>query len=1727
MTKKVLALVLVTMLALGALAVNATAANTDEIDYHVGYTKVDINPYWSIWEAAGGSIPTDLDNYANDQNGNPIGSDHLMPIPMGGYGGNAYRLSRPELIDDNGSGVHAASKIYLTNNRYTQAFAKEMLGDGTAEYNAYAAGGFGQNDGDGLYGTCVVIRESANAEPLVYISVDFIGVQEAYCGNIKNHIIAAFREQGVKISANRILINATHTHGSIALNQSFTAGSTYNQKLFGNAATVPFLGSQLSGYLTAYRNHLYDTLAQAAVKALVEDATNHVTMEKSIVDVSEVTGYTLNGVRHKKAQITTNINGTEQTVDYVTGSSFNVDFTNNDGTAAKLISGVSESNDKMQVLAFTFDDPTVKPILMVNWRAHTTINNKMNSKAYNNLSADFVAPMRYQLEQWGYRPILSYGTSGNLGTADTPSTQNISTSSTATTMPATKYGNALAMAAAWAVDSEKTTVQTIYNDFLQQKKASITAAREEAEENAADERALEKGYIEQANKASMQSTKERMLKYAAEHAAKAEEYEAQAAAYLAQEQQMDAQFAAMLAAKPEPVVCTQGPILLESISHAVQPQVASDAGYEAALYHNALAVDEGGSAANDGGLKLEKSGYPFLVKAGTYTANGETFTVSADFVLASQYHASSLLNRHGTMNVKRFSLAAFTLGDQVAFVTMPFEASDRYSAEATLATANDYNDWDNLNNDSKWGVPFIVSLVNGTEGYLPNSLAYTYDRDLEAAYIASPDNTHPFVSGSYEAHNTTTAAGEGEKVVAALNTLLRGLATSQPKATQTKYCQACKETVQWQALDNDLAEDLGGMLGTDHYYLAEDYTDIYSSLRVSTETACLDLNGHTLYVNTATGSRAVVVYSTLNVQDSIGGGKLQGSGIAGNNGGTVLVESGGVFNLYSGTLTCTNLHTPSSGGVVFASSNGTFNMYGGTVTGGKASSFGGNVSAQHSGTTGGTFNMYGGEISGGTAASTTYANLMVSGYSTFRYAGGYIPTGAFMQGTMLLGSKVASQPSTQTATIAVRNNGTVTLDGVFTGKVKLNYENSNVYAKEPDSGDTIGAVTPGSWIDYVNDAKISATSTTKYEGVVNGTQLQLGTKPAVGYCEACQAGAVWMPFTIGAVNGHFAMTSNANNMDELTIPADGKLCLDLNGQTYTASGRAFTVNGTLNIIDTQNGGSLRGAVVNNANGGTVYVAKNGVVNQHGGELSCTAVENAAIKNGGVVYVENGGSYTLHDGTITGGTATGNGGNVYNDGTFLMKGGNITNGTAAAETGTHMGGNVYTSSSFTMAGGSISGGTATYGGNVQAQGGTAFFTMAGGTVTGGEGATNICTGQSGTANGLSTFRMEGGSVVGTVYVQGKAILTDTTAGDDPIDISIKEPHERLTIEGVYAGKINLTLKSDTTEYALGSKIGISDNANLYAAVITVKGFENYCVKVNDDALVISAPSGIVASVGEQFFDNISAAINAYSKSSEPVVLLEDASLGTLPKDVCVDLNGFDVLDVTTGDYKLNVCDRTTDDYDVSDGIYGTAPAGQNIYPANGYLAVAEFGKTSFHKYELEMSELVVKPSVQGISYKSIFRGDEKVKEQIKEFGVAMRAYNAPNATTIWADPEGKTHVALDSSEWRTGNNDNKLKSVYVEKIILDDLDATANQTRCDVPVYGRAYIQLNDGTMLFSNAKGFTMQQAVEHVDSWWDSLSDDNKTDLQNFFQTYEELMKNWNLPNINPKNNELTVIPE
>ncbi|MCD7948194.1 MAG: hypothetical protein LUG13_07890, partial [Oscillospiraceae bacterium] len=87
------------------------------------------------------------------------------------------------------------------------------------------------------------------------------------------------------------------------------------------------------------------------------------------------------------------------------------------------------------------------------------------------------------------------------------------------------------------------------------------------------------------------------------------------------------------------------------------------------------------------------------------------------------------------------------------------------------------------------------------------------------------------------------------------------------------------------------------------------------------------------------------------------------------------------------------------------------------------------------------------------------------------------------------------------------------------------------------------------------------------------------------------------------------------------------------------------------------------------------------------------VLDGADTSGGVT-VNSTGELTMKDGSAIQNCAVGNGGGVFNSGSFTMEGGAISGNTATASTFDSSGGGVYNSGSFTMEGGAISGNTAT-------------------------------------------------------------------------------------------------------------------------------------------------------------------------------------------------------------------------------------------------------------------------------------------------------------------------------------------------------------------------------------------------------------------------------------------------
>jgi len=265
----------------------------------------------------------------------------------------------------------------------------------------------------------------------------------------------------------------------------------------------------------------------------------------------------------------------------------------------------------------------------------------------------------------------------------------------------------------------------------------------------------------------------------------------------------------------------------------------------------------------------------------------------------------------------------------------------------------------------------------------------------------------------------------------------------------------------------------------------------------------------------------------------------------------------------------------------------------------------------------------------------------------------------------------------------------------------------------------------------------------------------------------------WDPRNTTAVpSGHYFLAEDFTTNENWQKLVTGSICLHLNGHTYSngsdITGRAFAVKngGTLNLMGT---GTVQGrGITTPANGGVILVNGGGTVNVYSGvtikleDHSSDATPQIAYR-GGLFYIDPNGTFNLRGGTLTAGIATstdtlnGDGGAIYNLGTFEMFSGTISGCKAG-----RFGGAVFNNATFNMHGGIITGGSAVSGGALfnAAEGISTIHagTINGSTVTDHGGAVY----SSGTLN-MNKGTISGGSANngGSVYITGAFTMNNGT------------------------------------------------------------------------------------------------------------------------------------------------------------------------------------------------------------------------------------------------------------------------------------------------------------------------------------------------------------------------------
>ena len=337
---------------------------------------------------------------------------------------------------------------------------------------------------------------------------------------------------------------------------------------------------------------------------------------------------------------------------------------------------------------------------------------------------------------------------------------------------------------------------------------------------------------------------------------------------------------------------------------------------------------------------------------------------------------------------------------------------------------------------------------------------------------------------------------------------------------QTKYCDHCKQEVDWKAwaYTNSLP------MSSNHFYLT---TDIELEVQNSMPENCqviLDLNGKTV-----TGANGMRMYSLHNPGCYLAmmdysaeqTGKFVPKGDLMDQGAAVWLRYG-KFDLYGGTLDGSQAFNHLNGGLVALEENTIFNMYGGTITSGNAMAmsrangsitggWGGNVYAWNA-----TFNMYGGVIKDGKATGVVRAedgayiggwagNVGIDGpKAVFNMKGGEILNGKAEQGGgniwedsatvtiddgLISGGKI-TMPDRNGGNLFIASISTVTMNG---GKI-VNGESYNVGANVYIGSGTLvmngGLIDAGKMVEYGTEKQLVGDSENIF--CVNGHLVATG-----------------------------------------------------------------------------------------------------------------------------------------------------------------------------------------------------------------------------------------------------------------------------------------------------------------------------------------------------------------------------------------------------------------------------------------------------------------------------------------------------------------------------------------------------------------------------------------------------------------------------------------------------------
>lgn len=703
--------------------------------------------------------------------------------------------------------------------------------------------------------------------------------------------------------------------------------------------------------------------------------------------------------------------------------------------------------------------------------------------------------------------------------------------------------------------------------------------------------------------------------------------------------------------------------------------------------NNLLGVGRG-SIANVIGGKLEIYGGTLIPYATIKGGTAFYVSTAADGVTRSSFTMyGGVIDCSGLTGITGDSSAINTKGSDILL------AGGHIKAESSMSIGANVN-------MTVSGAPVIdmLDLTNGaklTLGELTDGASITVN--ASGVFTNENANAADYAEYFHSADDEATI-----KVTDGKLTVVYGRANA-PK------CPHCNEDVEW-------LEWTGDAVAAGHYYLTDNVTTAVSLTITDKEGVILDLNGKTY---DATKTRAFYINGGyLAVVDTVGIGVVKGNNLLSAGKGSIANVIGGKFELYGGTL------------VPYAAVKSGTAFY---------------ISNSADGKTRSQFAIHGGTIdcSGLTGVSGVNAALNIKG-ADFTMTGGAIKAEA----AMYVGANVVSAISGGEilGKVQVTAQTDMTLSGapVFTD---LTLENgAKITLGELTDGASVAVEAEGEFTaasenaqSYVNKKYIKALNPMA-SILVKENVLSISTEICI-HCGKSAGECGWKALTATSgtiAAGHYYLNGDLTLSGSLKIAdkAEG-VVIDLRGNSLECkTARCFDVTGKLAVVDTENGGQMKGqrtgATLNKGNiaiinggeftmyGGTAipataipsgsafYVANSGKLVLNSGTIDCSALP-AVDDTVGAIYVNTGSTFEMNGGTIKGAKAKSGSGVFVNVGTVVMTDGMITGGVSS-----NMGGGIFTmgASNVQLLGGTITGNTAGVSGNDVIVGNGGTVTVAG-------------------------------------------------------------------------------------------------------------------------------------------------------------------------------------------------------------------------------------------------------------------------------------------------------------------------------------------------------------------------------------------------------------------------------